>query len=285
METVKQIIEVDAGKSRKRQLKPSFVSDKTNITVHAGEEAVLPCSIHYVGTREVSWKRKGEDFFLTIGLLTWAREDEIKVDHKQHAGELSDWNLVINPVKMEDAGIYECSIIAKRKQTHRIKLNVLKARKKQEGMTLTGNRFINLGEKVVLLCNATGGHLIPEEIDWFKDGDIIHTELDKSVRINKKVDLKSRSLISELIVERSKVTDSGTYICRSSNEDIDSLDVTVLVADSSNVKRGTDPLGGAQTDHHYSSGCFKQSESYVYLTTLLMCILTYHNVILWPDDV
>ncbi|KAK6179595.1 hypothetical protein SNE40_011916 [Patella caerulea] len=266
--------EVEGGKSRKRQLKPSFVSEVTNITVHVGEEAVLPCTIHYVGTRQVSWKKMGDDFFLTIGDITWTRTDEIRVEHEQHADEVSDWHLVIKSVSFKDAGIYECSIIAKMKQTHQITLNVLEEREKKEGMKLTGNRFINLGEHVVLTCNATGGHLIPEEIDWFKDGNIIHTEYDQSVRINKKVDLKARSLISELIVERSKVSDSGTYICRSSNEDIKSLDVTVLVADSSNVKRGTDPFGGAQTGNG-SRSCGSRNFPDISVLSIYIFVLIY----------
>lgn len=39
------------------------------------------------------------------------------------------------------------------------------------GISLTGKEYVELGDPITLVCNATGGTQTPEEIDWFKDGD------------------------------------------------------------------------------------------------------------------
>ncbi|CAG5129442.1 unnamed protein product, partial [Candidula unifasciata] len=57
------------------------------------------------------------------------------------------------------------------------------------------------------------------------------------VVMDKYQSLADRAFVSELIIEHSSFTDSGDYICRSSRNDIANLKVTVLHADSSNVRR------------------------------------------------
>ncbi|CAL1527979.1 unnamed protein product, partial [Lymnaea stagnalis] len=40
-------------------------------------------------------------------------------------------------------------------------------------VTLTGTQFVERGGQIQLQCNATGGEQIAEQIDWFKDGNIV----------------------------------------------------------------------------------------------------------------
>ena len=40
-------------------------------------------------------------------------------------------------------------------------------------ISIEGKRYVDLGEKIHLICNASGGPRIPEDIDWFKDGDMV----------------------------------------------------------------------------------------------------------------
>lgn len=40
-------------------------------------------------------------------------------------------------------------------------------------ISITGKKYVDLGERIHLVCNASGGPRIPDEIDWFKAGDKI----------------------------------------------------------------------------------------------------------------
>ena len=82
-----------------------------------------------------------------------------------------------------------------------------------------------------LVCNATGGNHIPEDIDWFKEGDKIDSEKYPDIITTKRLSLVDRSLVSELIIDHSTVKDTGTYICRSSRDEIASIKVTVLIGE------------------------------------------------------
>jgi hypothetical protein len=104
-------------------------------------------------------------------------------------------------------------------------------------ISLEGKEFVESGERVMLRCNATDGHRAPDDVDWFKTGDKIEPAKYPHVRIDKYK--QDRALISELVIERASKMDSGTYICRSSLEQIASVDVAVLVGkqlDNSHIK-------------------------------------------------
>ena len=98
-------------------------------------------------------------------------------------------------------------------------------------ISLEGKEYVESGETVYLVCNSTEGSRVPDDVDWFKDGDKIDKEKFPHIVITKFRAEKEKSLISELIIARGKNTDSGTYICRSSLEQIASLEVTVLVGE------------------------------------------------------
>lgn len=98
-------------------------------------------------------------------------------------------------------------------------------------IALEGKEYVESGESVYLLCNTTEGSRVPDDVDWFKDGDKIDKQKYPHVVITKFRSKEGRSLISELIIERGRNTDSGTYICRSSLQQIASLEVTVLVGE------------------------------------------------------
>ncbi|XP_041373041.1 leucine-rich repeats and immunoglobulin-like domains protein 1 isoform X2 [Gigantopelta aegis] len=224
-----------AGRSafkNKYRARPTFLSTPKNITVRVGRLAKLPCSIKHLGTKQVAWGRMGEDHFLTIGTFTWVRDKRFIVEHKMHENHISDWNLLIRNVTKEYSGIYECQITTAKKISRHIHLNVV-------GIVLRGSKYIDVGDPISLICNATGGAQIPEEIDWFYEGDKIDSYKYPNILITKYRSLTDQSLISELMIDRSTTRDSGMYICRSSEREVDSRKVTVLVADTSNVKRGT----------------------------------------------
>ena len=93
-------------------------------------------------------------------------------------------------------------------------------------ISLTGTTFVNVGDPVFLVCNVSGGDYIPEDIDWFKDGNEIKSDAGR-VKITKRQSVTTRSITSQLLIKHSYMTDAGNYICRSSM-DITSLSVQVL---------------------------------------------------------
>ena len=87
------------------------------------------------------------------------------------------------------------------------------------------------GETIHLVCNSTDGVRASVDVDWFKDGKKVDTEKFPCFHITKFMSRNARHLISELIIDHGRKSDSGTFICRSSQEQIASLDVTVLVGE------------------------------------------------------
>ncbi|XP_041375527.1 uncharacterized protein LOC121388301 [Gigantopelta aegis] len=243
---------------------PRFVPTVTNVTVREGEMAILPCSIHSLGTKQVAWRRTNEDHFITVGATTWIKDSTHSIDYKTLANDVTSWNLIIKNVRRKDAGQYECQITSTNDYNWHVQLNVVG--KKQLSYTPTGEnvicyfllsppvgkpaifvsgrKYVDQGEPIRLVCNATGGRHTPEDIDWFKNGDKIGRSKYHNIIVTKYRSMATKALISELIIDHSQTSDTGNYICRSSREDIASIRVTVFTADStSNVKRSDIKLG------------------------------------------
>lgn len=97
---------------------------------------------------------------------------------------------------------------------------------------LQGTEFVSHRQTINLTCNATGVERAPEHIDWFHDGHIVH-QSDPKWRNRLKIlmfqpEVPGRSLISQLIIEFSLLSDQGNYVCRSSEKKTTSLNVHVL---------------------------------------------------------
>ncbi|KAK3758609.1 hypothetical protein RRG08_019520 [Elysia crispata] len=223
-------------------LTPEFLNVETNVTVVEGRTAILPCSVRYLGTKEVAWAKqsKGENIFLTLGKIVWVKDKNISVSYRMDDNQVSHWDLHIKNVDKSYAGDYECQITNKFPMKTHIHLVVKPRPPPKPAVTISGKAFVDRGEPIRLVCNATGPR-VPEKIDWFKDG----TKLDATsyrhgnLIIEEFMHVVDQALISELHIRHTDMSNSGTYICRSSDEKIASLVVTVLVADTTNKKRGT----------------------------------------------
>lgn len=73
----------------------------------------------------MSWKRLGEEHFLTIGTNTWVQDSNLVLEHAEWEGGVTDWNLVIKEARPRDAGTYECQVIHTDTIKWRIHLNVI----------------------------------------------------------------------------------------------------------------------------------------------------------------
>lgn len=99
-------------------------------------------------------------------------------------------------------------------------------------LTINGTVYVSKYSNINLTCNATGALRAPEDIDWFHNGLKIRQN-DPQWRHRTYIykfqqEVPGRSLVSILTVERSEERDAGTYICRSSDKDTQSITVHVL---------------------------------------------------------
>ncbi|XP_025077523.1 zwei Ig domain protein zig-8-like isoform X2 [Pomacea canaliculata] len=220
---------------------PVFLPTANNITVREGGKAELPCSVQYLSTKKVAWRRVDQDEFLTIAEMTWVADPAFSVRKEVKKHDISDWYLVITNVTPKHAGLYECQITASAGYFKHVQLNVVGPPITAPAISLYGTDFVERGEKILLICNATGGTQIAEDIDWFKDGNIIDTSRRRrnDVMILKYRSLEEGALISRLQIDHADMDDAGTYVCRSSYNKLGDFSVNVLAADSNNVKRGT----------------------------------------------
>lgn len=91
---------------------------------------------------------------------------------------------------------------------------------------VSGTEHVERGSPIQLVCNATGRLDAPHNVDWYKDGNKVNSDVDKGIIITKKID--ASILISVLVIRSSKMADAGVYLCRSSNRHIATLTVHIL---------------------------------------------------------
>ncbi|XP_052792156.1 uncharacterized protein LOC128226313 [Mya arenaria] len=118
---------------------PRFLQTKDTYTYHKGERAILYCSVKYLGTKPVSWRRANVSYFLTIGTLPMTSDPRFEVAHIEDS---PDWNMMIYNVTTTDSGMYNNNRITSSRQSN----------------------------TTVITVQCVRGSTPPESIDWFKDG-------------------------------------------------------------------------------------------------------------------
>ncbi|XP_076444187.1 zwei Ig domain protein zig-8-like [Babylonia areolata] len=230
---------------------PEFLPTNPNFYHHVGDTAVLECAVENLGRKKVSWRKVSGGQILTVGLVSFVDDERIEVEHPPGS---SQWNLVIRDLQAGDAGVYECQISSKiRHLRHHVTLlvqNEPKAPKlKEPNIQITGADFVDEGEKIELLCNATAKDQPPEDLDWFREGNRLQTSEHKGVYIRKFVTLATGTIVSILEIKHAQLSDAGVYVCRTSSLDVTSFRVNVLNGDTYNVKRGTEMDQTDETAH------------------------------------
>ncbi|KAL3867229.1 hypothetical protein ACJMK2_044445 [Sinanodonta woodiana] len=246
---------------------PEFIDTPLQATYHTGDLAILHCSIHNLGTKTVIWRRANVQAPITIGPLTYIADDRFQVNHIPYKDQ---WNLLIKNVQLEDEGTYECQVSSTDRTIRRlITLTVEEWKSSSPRVQMSGPEFVEKGEKVILTCNATGINYPPEEMDWFRNGQKLLSDVESGIEIYKRVSISSKSITSILEIKRATMEDDGTYICRSSDLHISSKKLNVLNAGTSNVKRGT----GSDKSSRLMSGSSNSNPALKW-TIFLLLILT-----------
>nr|XP_022333121.1 vascular endothelial growth factor receptor 1-like isoform X2 [Crassostrea virginica] len=240
---------------------PTFNPTRHNVTYYVGETALLECSVENLGTKEIIWKNRNQKHVITVGSFVFVGNGAYSVSHPDNSPH---YDLVIKNVQKHHAGVYECQVSTREEMSINIQLNVIDPPKDKEissvfslitasaavsrpAMTLSGAEFVDQGEAIRLSCNATGVRHAPEDVDWFFKGHKIQSSVQEEIIITKFHSSETRTLLSTLEIERSKMEHSGIYICRSTDLTIKSHNVQVINA-SKNSERAVKDVGGTSED-------------------------------------
>ncbi|XP_067667725.1 leucine-rich repeats and immunoglobulin-like domains protein 1 isoform X1 [Haliotis asinina] len=231
---------------------PKFIPTKGNFTFKVGELARLECAVDNLSTKKVIWRRGSESNPLTIGKRTFVDDKRVMIEHTPLH---QNWNLLIKRVRVDDEGMYECQVSSQaRHLRHHVYLTVEVSETPHSGnpdearkhrntsgviydIRISGEKYVEKGQKINLTCNATGEEHPPDDLDWFKNGDKLSTNYGNGIFIQKRVSLTTKTIVSILEIKNADMNDAGVYICRTSGLQITSLRVNVLNAHTNNVKR------------------------------------------------
>ena len=98
---------------------------------------------------------------------------------------------------------------------------------------MSGTEYVEHGSPIQLMCNATGRPDPPHNVDWYKDGQVVHSDVQRGIIVTKKIETKL--LVSVLSIRSARPSDVGQYDCLSSDNESASVSVHVLNGTSSSV--------------------------------------------------
>ena len=93
---------------------------------------------------------------------------------------------------------------------------------------ISDQQYVERGDSINLECNATGQYYTPDDIDWFRNGERVTSDANYGIRLLKQLSIAEKTFTSRLEIERARMSDSGVYVCRSSNMQVASTKVHVL---------------------------------------------------------
>ncbi|XP_055389335.1 lachesin [Condylostylus longicornis] len=184
---------------------PEFTDIIENITVPAGRNVKLACSVKNLGTYKVAWMHFEQSAILTVHNHVITRNPRISVTHDKHDKHRT-WFLHINNVQEEDEGRYMCQINTITAKTQFGFVRVVVPPNIDDALTST-DIIAHEGENVTMRCHATGS---PEpSIKWKRDdGRKIKISKDKEV---------SEWEGEVLDLEKISRLDMGAYLCIATN--------------------------------------------------------------------
>lgn len=137
---------------------PNFDVPTVNVTATAGTTAILPCTISYIGDRQVMWMApRGKP--LTYSDKRIIEDQRISVERPF----TKDWNLHIRNVNLSDSGVYLCQINTNPVKSKKIHLHI---NEPPLILETSGDQTVREGDTVSLWCRVSG---IPyPKITWYR---------------------------------------------------------------------------------------------------------------------
>ncbi|XP_076465428.1 zwei Ig domain protein zig-8-like [Babylonia areolata] len=214
---------------------PGFVDTPTHVRVKQGGLAILHCWVRQLGDRQVAWRRKSDDTFLTVGKVTLTKDPNVVLEHVRKRGGVSSWDLVFRRARREHQGLYECQLTSQRVYVRTVTLTVLDEPLYNTHMVVTA------GQPLHLRCEVASFNVSTSALHWEKDGRHIDSILYPFIYITRYQIQYTRMLVSELSIDNVSVEDSGLYTCLTSSRHVLRVTkVTVNSAFPSTIKRDED---------------------------------------------
>ncbi|XP_065084279.1 lachesin [Ochlerotatus camptorhynchus] len=184
---------------------PEFTDVIENVTVPAGRNVKLACSVKNLGSFKVAWMHFEQSAILTVHNHVITRNPRISVTHDKH-DKHKTWFLHISNVQEEDKGRYMCQINTVTAKTQFGYLHVVVPPNIDDSLS-SSDVIVREGSNVTLKCRATGSPM--PQVKWKRDDN-------SKIAINKSLSVLEWDGES---VELSKISrlDMGAYLCIASN--------------------------------------------------------------------
>ncbi|XP_054084192.1 lachesin [Zeugodacus cucurbitae] len=184
---------------------PEFTEYIENVTVPAGRNVKLGCSVKNLGSYKVAWMHFEQSAILTVHNHVITRNPRISVTHDKHDRHRT-WYLHINNVHEEDKGRYMCQINTVTAKTQFGYLNVVVPPNIDDSLS-SSDVIVREGSNISLRCRASGS---PRPIIKWKRDD------------NSRITINKNHIVNEwegdtLEITRISRLDMGAYLCIASN--------------------------------------------------------------------
>ncbi|XP_065084282.1 lachesin-like [Ochlerotatus camptorhynchus] len=184
---------------------PEFTDIIENITVPAGRNVKLACSVKNLGSYKVAWMHFEQSAILTVHNHVITRNPRISVTHDKH-DKHKTWFLHISNVQEEDKGRYMCQINTVTAKTQFGYLHVVVPPNIDDSFS-SSDVIIREGANITLKCKATGSPI--PSIKWRRE-DILNITISKNLTVKAWEG-------DTLTMERVTRHDMGGYYCLASN--------------------------------------------------------------------
>ncbi|XP_037910647.1 lachesin-like [Hermetia illucens] len=185
---------------------PEFTDVIENITVPAGRNVKLACSVKNLGPYKVAWMHFEQSAILTVHNHVITRNPRISVTHDKHDKHRT-WFLHINNVQEEDKGRYMCQINTVTAKTQFGYVHVVVPPNIDDSLT-SSDVIVREGSNVTLRCRASGSPT--PSIKWKRDDG-------SKISIRKDVTEVTEWEGESLELYRISRTGMGAYLCIASN--------------------------------------------------------------------
>ncbi|XP_018798954.1 PREDICTED: lachesin-like isoform X1 [Bactrocera latifrons] len=184
---------------------PEFTEYIENVTVPAGRNVKLGCSVKNLGSYKVAWMHFEQSAILTVHNHVITRNPRISVTHDKHDRHRT-WYLHISNVHEEDKGRYMCQINTVTAKTQFGYLNVVVPPNIDDSLS-SSDVIVREGANISLRCRASGS---PRPIIKWKRDD------------NSRITINKNHIVNEwegdtLEITRISRLDMGAYLCIASN--------------------------------------------------------------------
>ncbi|KAL5280261.1 hypothetical protein ACFFRR_004309 [Megaselia abdita] len=186
---------------------PEFTEHIENITVPAGRNIKLGCSVKNLGSFKVAWMHYEQSAILTVHNHVITRNPRVSVTHDKHDRHRT-WYLHINNVHEEDKGRYMCQINTVTAKTQFGFLNVVVPPNIDDSLS-SSDVIVREGSNISLRCRATGSPT--PTVKWKRDDNT-------RIAINRHINYVVNEWEGDsLDITKISRLDMGAYLCIASN--------------------------------------------------------------------